>query len=142
MPAERHPTLFTEFTQTPPVEFPVVEPHRLKASSLISLTIDKRRGAFEYDGPVQLEVDIPLVIRKFWRLGKDRVGIYNGSVNPLGVLRYNNEEFLRELSLYFGGENGRISIPVGSVIEGFPRKNEAHYKKELELVRVVPPSRT
>ncbi len=142
MPVERHPTLFTEFIQTSSVEFSVVEPHKIKASSLIHLTADRRRGAFEYDGPVQLEVDIPVVIRKFWRLGKDRIGIYNGSVNPLGVLRYSDETLLKELSLYFGADNGRIPIPVGSVIEGFPRKGPVHYKKELELVRVLPPSRT
>lgn len=140
MPAERQPTLFSELIPTPEV-FSVVEPLKITASSLINLSMDDRRSRFKYEGPVHLEVDIPVHIRKFWRLGKEKFGVYNGSVNPLVTLRYNDREMLRELSQFFGEEKGKIPIPVGSIIEGQLGKNTQALNREFEFVRVVSPAR-
>lgn len=143
MPIERHPALFTEFIQNPldvtPIRNSEPEPRKVTASSLVKLRSEERDKIFDHDGPIHIEVDIPVVARKSWRLGKNRVGIYNNSVNPLSILLYQKE--LWNLSMDFGIQEEKIPIPVGSVIEAVPRKTPPPYRKELELVRVLPPSR-
>lgn len=126
------------------IEFaPKDPPRHIKASEQLHLNIDDRVAAFHVSEYFRFEVDmLGVKLVQTWRIGKGRVNIMNGSVNPLGTLSLDSDQW-REMG-YFGGKDGSIPLPKGVLIEGhisMVKNDHSSYAKIPILDKVVLPLR-